>query len=426
MEHFILKALGRMACLAVVACASTASAVEPRIYQVGDVGAISPHVTLEFGSDNNPLRSDDGSEQALFFRLQPEFRYLVRQRNNRLELGYRGDFVQYLEEYCLGNQTVRPGDCVQGAPSFNRASYDDHELFLNGLVEISSRLRATLELSQTIDHQELGTGLSSNRGVLDSLTEPDSFSVSRARAELSYGADLARGQVRVGINVTDRQFDSELGSFSNLEETSVAPDVRLLYRIGTRTQLFAGLGFAEISGGDSERNINRQLIGAEFDASAITSGSFTLSNEIENFTSSNRRDLNFFGYEVALTWRPRRFSTVTISGGRQSERGLLNEDIGIATTIDARWQHFWRDRFSTVVGVALAIDDDVDEFSAFDGQDNQARFRFEANYNIRRWLDVGGFLVIDSRSGGDFVNGDVNQIRDFDRTLIGITANGTI
>ena len=424
MESIRLKVLGQMLCLAFGACASVASAVEPRIFQVGDAGAISPHVRLEFGSDNNPLRSDDGSEQALFFRLEPEFRYLVRQRNNELELGYKGDFIQYFEDYCLGNQTVRPGDCVQGAPAFNRASFEDHQLFLNGFLEISSRLRARLELSQTIDHQELGTGLSSNRGVLDSLTEPDSFNTSRARAELSYGAALARGQVRVGINFTDQQFDSVLGSFSNLEETAVAPDARLLYRIGTRTQVFAGLGFADVTGGDSERTINRQLVGVEFDASAITSGTITLSNEIENF-SSNRRDLNFFGFDVELTWRPRRFSTVTISGGRQSERGLFNDDIGVATRINARWQHFWRDRFSTLVGLRLAIDDDVDEFSEFEGQDTQGRFRFEANYNIRRWLDIGGFIELDSRSGGELIDG-TDQVRDFDRTLIGFTANGTI
>ena len=215
-----------------------------------------------------------------------------------------------------------------------------------------------------------------------------------------------------------------MGSFSNLEETAVAPDARLLYRIGTRTQVFAGLGFADVTGGDSERTINRQLVGVEFDASAITSGTITLSNEIENF-SSNRRDLNFFGFDVELTWRPRRFSTVTISGGRQSERGLFNDDIGVATRINARWQHFWRDRFSTLVGVRLAIDDDVDEFSEFEGQDTQGRFRFEANYNIRRWLDIGGFVELDTRSGGELIDG-TDQVRDFDRTLIGFTANGTI
>ena len=104
---------------------------------------------------------------------------------------------------------------------------------------------------------------------------------------------------------------------------------------------------------------------------------------------------------------------------------MFNDDIGVATRINARWQHFWRDRFSTLVGVRLAIDDDVDEFSEFEGQDTQGRFRFEANYNIRRWLDIGGFVELDTRSGGELIDG-TDQVRDFDRTLIGFTANGTI
>ena len=50
---------------------SVAQAVEPRVYQLGDSGAIAPHLRLEFGSDSNPLRANEGSEQSAFLRVEP-------------------------------------------------------------------------------------------------------------------------------------------------------------------------------------------------------------------------------------------------------------------------------------------------------------------------------------------------------------------
>ena len=406
-------------------CGSAAHAVQPRVYQLGDSGAIAPHVNLEFGNDSNPLRANEGSGESTFFRLEPTVSYLVRRRNNELELRFEGDYYQYFEEYCQAQApaVVRPGDCLQGSPTFDKASYFDLDFSLNGSLEISSRLRARLELSQEIQHQPLGTGQSTNRGVLDALTTPDAWNDRRARAELAYGASQARGEVRVGLTILDRDFESDLDVIT-LDERSIAPDVRLLYRIGTRTQLFAGLSSSEVRGGNSasERDVTRQIIGAEFDASAITSGSVSISNETEDFLDDNRRDLQFLGVNVELTWQPRRFSTVTINASRESERGLFQDDIGISTRFAVDWEYFWRERFSTRVGLRLENNEDTDIFSDAsedsDTEDDDITLRLQGNYNVRRWVDVGGFLEIDSRDGQ-------GEGRDFDRNVIGVTVNGT-
>lgn len=411
-----------------------ANGVEPRVYQLGDGGAIAPHVALEFANDNNPLRSADGSEKSMYLRLQPSLKYLVRQRNNKLELGYSGSYYQYFEDYCSTNQSVRPGDCPNGSRTFDKASFQDHTLSLDGFLEISSRMRATLELSSSLDHQPLGTGQSGNRGILDSIPSPDAYRTGLARAEFQYGAARARGQLRGGITVVDRSFESERGDFSDkLDEKSVGSNVRLLYRIGTRTQLFAGLGRDEVRGGDSERDISRFIYGAELDASAITSGSVTFSSVVEDFVGSGaqRRDLDYFGMDIELTWRPRRYSTVTIGAGRETTRSLLNEGIALTTNVDIEWEHFWRDRFSTLIGVSLVSNDDLDRFTDLpDAEDKSQTLRFEANYNIRRWLDIGGFVEIDSRDGRDFIQDNAGAVteldRDYARTVIGFTANGTI
>ena len=165
---------------------------------------------MEVGHDNNPLRADEGSGETAYVRLQPSATYLVQRRNNRLSFGYRGDFYQYFEDYCQGQTgVVRPGDCLQGSPDFDKASYLDHVLTLDGFLEVSKRVRASLRLQQRIDHQPLGTGLSSDRGVLDALTTPDYWNRRIARAQLSYGAFQARGEVRVGLSVADRELNTD-------------------------------------------------------------------------------------------------------------------------------------------------------------------------------------------------------------------------
>lgn len=416
---------GKSLVLLVVMSGFRAGAVEPTVYQLGDGGAIAPHLSVELGTDNNPLRSINGSQETLYLRLQPSATYLVQRRNNRLSFGYAGDFYQYFEEFCQAQAgVVRPGDCLQGSPTFDKASYQDHTLSLDGFLEVSKRLRASLQLSQRIEHQPLGTGLSSNRGVLDALTSPDYWNIRAARAQLSYGAFQARGEVRVGISLSDRELNTELDvNLDAQSSTSVAPFARLLYRIGTRTQLFAGVGFDEVRGSVSdsenlERDISRLSFGAELDSNSVTSGSVSLSQVKEDFLGGNR-DLTYLALDVNLVWRPRRFSTVTFSAGRQTESGIFDDDISLTTTFRAEWVHFWRDRFNTRLRLQSTGNEDLDEFSTFSGTDRNLSIRLGGSYNVRRWLDIGGFVRVNSREGSE-------DARDFDRTVIGITANGTI
>ena len=441
MDSRNLKIAARRAVLACVVpgcvvSTTIANAVEPELFEVGDAGAIAPHVQLDFGFDSNPLRADEGSEGSLYLRFQPSVEYLLRRRNNRLTFGYSGDYYQYFQEFCQFQDGVdRPGDCVSGSPSFDSASYFDQRLSLDGFLEVTNRVRATLGLSHEIQHQPLGTGLSANAGVLGALTTPDEWNITTARAEVSYGAFQARGELRAGITLSDRELETELEEV-NLDarsETSVAPFVSLLYRIGTRTQLFGTIGASQIRDGVSfnpdgtpdenlERDRTRLAFGVELDDSAVTSGRFSVSAVNEDFLVGDR-DLDFFAFDASLTWRPRRFSTVTISGGRETFSGVFDDDLAIRTTLDARWVHFWRERVSSTVEVGFINDEDVDEFfSATEtdiDEDNIWSFRFQGNYNIRRFLDIGAFVLFDTRDG-------TGNTRDFERTQIGITANGTI
>ena len=154
----------------------------------------------------------------------------------------------------------------------------------------------------------------------------------------------------------------------------------------------------------------------------LTSGRIEVSSVTEDFLANNR-DLQFVGFDVSLTWRPRTFSTITFSGGREAESGLFDDDIAIATTLDATWVHFWRERISTIVEVGFQNNEDVDPFftptETSDAEDNIWSFEFRGNYNIRRFLDIGAFIQVDTRDG-------TGTSRDFDRTLFGISANGTI
>ena len=413
-----------------------ATAVEPRLYQLENGGAIAPHLRIEFGHDDNPLRGDAGSEGSAFVTVKPTVQYILQRRNNTLTIGYQGDFLQYFDEFCsepvrtfgLANIVERPGDCSSSAsPTFDKASYQDHELGLTGFLEINRRSRLSVDASTSLINQPLGTGLSANDTVLSALNEPDSFVRNRARAELSYGAQRARGELRFALDFRSRGFRENAGrDLEDLDERFFEPSASLLYRVGTRTQVFAGLGFGDISGGNSERTISRGFVGLEFDASAITSGSVQLNFVTEDFDDpepdgSEREDLSFTGFDVDLVWRPRRFSTVTIGAGRETERATVSEEVTITSDADVRWVHFWRDRLSSIVDLRIERNEATDNPLDDDANDRTTALRLEGNYNVRRWIDLGAFVQTENRSGRN-VGG---SSRDFSRTLFGLTANGT-
>ncbi|MEM7257120.1 MAG: outer membrane beta-barrel protein [Pseudomonadota bacterium] len=216
-----------------------------------------------------------------------------------------------------------------------------------------------------------------------------------------------------------------------MNERSTTPSARLLYRVGNKTQVFAGISRAQVRGGNSERDVTSYSAGVEIDASAITSGSFSVSSVRENFLEMNRGDLDYIGWEAEIEWKPRRFSTVKLTGGLETARGVFNlddpnvstvvgQDIGIQTNIDVAWRHFWRERFSTLASLGLNINDVVGDNAgtSADANDRTSTLRLQGDYNLRRWVDVGAFLVSESRAGD-------GEDRDYSRTVIGVTANGT-
>jgi hypothetical protein len=258
--------------------------------------------------------------------------------------------------------------------------------------------------------------------VLTAVEKPDSFRRNTARLTFSYGANQARGELRFGLNLRDRNFRENAGrELAELDERRVEPSVQLLYRIGSRTQIFAGFSQGNINGGNAERALSSQSVGLEFDASAITSGTVTLSAVSEDFDDPSRDDISFAGFELDLTWKPRRYSTVTFTGSRETERATLSEAVGITTNLDVNWRHYWRDRFSTLLVVGLSRNDAEDGIGFDDANDRTNSFRIVGNYNVVRWLDVGAFVQTQKRVGVN-IN---EESRDFTRTLVGLTANGT-
>ena len=111
---------------------SHAVAVEARVYQLENGGSIAPHLRIELGLDNNPLRADEGSEGSAFVTVEPTVQYTLQRRNNTLTIGYQGEYLQYFDDFCsepvrtfgLANTVERPGDCSSSAsPTFDKASF---------------------------------------------------------------------------------------------------------------------------------------------------------------------------------------------------------------------------------------------------------------------------------------------------------------
>ena len=85
------------------------------------------------------------------------------------------------------------------------------------------------------------------------------------------------------------------------------------------------------------------------------------------------------------------------------------------------WEHFWRERFSTTLELGALNNDSDTSADDNDANDTVGRLKLEGSYNLLRWLDIGAFVQGENRSG-ESVNG---ESRDFSRTLVGLTANGT-
>lgn len=251
-------------------------------------------------------------------------------------------------------------------------------------------------------------------GLVDYLTGvPRDWTGTGVAASLGYGAPDADGRVEFDLGLTDKRYDLREIADQNDVATSRASS-RFYYRIAPRTRLmlegvYQNFDYRYPAGRTKNSDEYRLRVGAEWNITSITSGSFRIGYVDKRFESGLTASNPDFA--LALNWTPKSYSRVAVfavaAPSETTGPGQSRDMRGLG----ASWAFDVDDR---VTARTFATHSRYD-FIGADRQDTMDNIGFGTSYAFRRWLRFDAQYAYERRNSN-------SSGFDYTRNLVMFTA----
>jgi hypothetical protein len=358
---------------------------------------VKPSIGLSVGHDSNINLAPDGAEaDSTFARLSPALRLEAGDARSLIVGTYTGEFARYT--------------------SSRLDDYRDHRFGLSWFYNPLLRHALALEASTASLHDQRGTA--AREGSLGLLPlAVDRYRHDQLGGRYRFGAPGARGRVEVeaGLGRIDYRNNRDLTVFRDRRDRSLAGAFQ--WRVAPRTSALARVEWDRydyrVATLDSRER--RLLLGVEFDATARTTGTLLVGRGNKRFEDDSRLDYSGAAWRASLEWRPRSYSIVTVSTGREADETNGTGDFILRRDLAAGWSHAWTPRIRTTLDAGIARE-------RYDPSPRSDRARYVGagvEYAARRWLRFGA-------SWRELRRDSAVDEFEYDRRLMLLTAEVTL
>lgn len=304
--------------------------------------------------------------------------------------------------------TIRPSFDLQGQKGnftagvtyaaeagFHHSTHDDdyvdHAFSAYADLDLSSRQNLALLAEYLKLHDarnDSGSGDSLSTAQAD---KPSRYSVKGISATFSHGTTESKGQIVVKGGLRDKEYDNFRAVTAAKDRQTKSLSGTFYYRISPRTRLLAETRFQEINYDLATVTLDstetKYLVGAEWDATAKTTGSARLGITQKNFDDASRDDFTGGSWEVGVEWSPRTYSVFDLTTSRTAEESSGTGDYIDTINTTLGWTHDWNERFSTRVSQSFTNEEYVNSVSGKEDDTNITSLGL--TYDMRRWLTFG-------------------------------------
>lgn len=374
-------------------------------FKVGE-SDLYPSVRIDMVQDDNAFLSSSDEESVSAIRIRPELNWIADRRLLKVEGSYVG---------------------IYQAASESILNYNDHQLKASVDAELTKRKRAGGSLSVSLGHQALGTNLT--RGEDQTSSEQVLFTDTQANAFFEYGAQRARGNIVVGVNIGQFNYRNRSDVTSGRDFSSFQPYGRFSLRVSGDTRATFELRHRTFnSSAIPDRNDISILAGLQFAATGKSGGSIALGSTQSSYDAAGVDDRSNFIIEGRLFWEPRTFSRFSLNLNRNLDGvngGLASTDSpsSIGSRARLRWDYRWSERIRHIATLGIAtVETDCPSRNT---QTNTVGL--EVDVAVRRWLSVGVSGSSENRTLED-CSADplVDPDLDYGRTIFGVYLQATL
>lgn len=385
-------------CLMAGPVVSIAAPADPQSIDMGG-GKLIPLLNVSVEYNDNIFSQAFNEESDLILKLKPSVQWLQEKNNNTLAVTYTGDWGLYRDSH--------------------DDDYDDHTLSFDAHWEPTDIVRADFGASYGFLHDNRGEGPS--EGITALLRdEPDEYELGNVNLDLDFGRESAMFGARLIAYVNDIEYQNNRieTQFRDRDETYIAG--RVYGKLsGGKTKFFLEVSDEDfeydttpILGGPLDSSEQGWAVGAEWEATAKTTGSVKIGEVEKEFDFALKGEDTVTVWDVDITWAPKTYSTVFFSASNSP-----NESNGTGNFIEQRdysitWMHGWSELLTTTASVGIGDD----EFANSNRQDDRENYSIGLTYSLQRWMNLGATYTYTERDS------NLNRF-DFDRNIFAINVD---
>jgi len=329
-------------------------------------------------SDSNITRTaDEISDKSAIF--SPQLQFLSNVGQHKFVFDYQGDFAVYNDN--------------------SQYNYNDHELKLGAIFDHSYRINSEFKLGYQNKVEEPG----SNSAQTQLSEEFNELTRKSALAKFYYGTSASNGQFVLGVDHNQQRYTNNQQSYRDLDRNKFTST--FFYRMAPKTRLLleasvAKINYVEVSlFGAPTSDENLYLAGVEWEATAITSGTFKIGYQKKDYENERFNDIDGLSYFLDMIWKPNTYTTIKM-GAERSTSESAEQDIGgfISTGYSFSLEHALSER--TQLNTKYQHDKSDLTF-AQNRTDKRKRITVGITHSLRTWLDINlnyGYLA---RSSND-------------------------
>ena len=371
------------------------AALEPGSFMTKDGAAITPTLTTGLSSNDNFFSTPTDEESRLIWTIAPNIDALIE------------DGVNYYNVNAATSTSMHNKDTADNFTQVNLSAATHNEF--------TSRHR--LDFNATADwlFEPRGSGLT--EGLGDAVNELVEYQQQSVDGRYEFGALSSKAQVAVTAGFFNKKYQNfrSISQFRDYDRTSLG--LIGYYNTQASTRTFLELKqedyrYDVVDAGGISRDSDdvKLLIGMEWEATAVTSGSVKLGYQKKDFEAAQRKNFTGLSWEAAVTWQPLSYSFVDFSTSRAAKDPLVEGDFIRESVYRATWTHDWNEQLSTSAGVSYTDEQYVGEIGR---QDKTSNANFAVSYVTSSFGMVSTYV--------DFMDKDSTQdALKFDRLVVGI------
>ena len=276
-------------------------------------------------------------------------------------------------------------------------------------IEFTDRNRLDFKADYIDSHNLRGTYFTAPGLPYSQIPQPDTYHEYNGELKYRYGAVGAEGNFELITGVNDLTYDTRPTVTYSYNKTRYYLTPGFYYRIMPKTQLLAQVEATWYRYHDAttatqlDFNLQRYMVGAQWQATIQTSGKLRLGYMTQQFTTgdpvtvgaSPSTGVSGFTGDIGMEWSPLSYSRFNISASRNIMPTSGYGTSAIISLVSLGWVHDWSSRLSTHLKVGYNYMDNrnVSPNVTSSNSNQVINQYYNANvgidYAFKDWLSVG-------------------------------------